>query len=755
MMSPVFEDFALEKFSAAFEEKEDAQHEEDAATIVDDIEDDDHLEVLLEEVDPAFESEEISKPENDALRRLREGVVGAFFPAQTPFGEKPVVYADWTASGRGFAPLEEFVSNKVVPFYANTHTTSSLTGLQSTLFREEGRQIIQDAVNAKKDTDLVIFTGTGATGAVNKFATLLGLEFNSRSDGIEVSRPVVFVGPFEHHSNILPWRESNAEVVNVPERKDGRGVDQNALAQLLKLYQDRPLLIGSFSAGSNVTGILEDVNGVSAVLHRHGALACWDYAAAGPYAQIDMNPNLPKDDPNHGLAYKDAVFLSVHKFVGGISTPGVLIVKQKLLACAMPGAGSIGGGTVFFVREDGHRYLSNLVEREEGGTPDVVGAIRAGLTFQLKQTVGCDTIKKRDCELGALVAAKLSSHPKIMLLGPEWRYEARLPIVAFVIRHGSRLLHYNFVSAVMNDVFGIQTRGGCMCAGIYTRRLLGVSYSSLNAIETEMVDNRELAEFIKPGFTRLSLSYFATEDEVNYILDAVRAVADHAWKLLPLYRYNTRTGEWKHKTRFAENPTRLWLRDSNLLSGDNKDKFAGVNTEKSASNVYPKPDFSKLLEQSIAQIHAAAEEAKAEQLSDQTLIFQGPSAPLRWFVMPSEVHSEVCSDCPVATAPEMQGPVNPSKYWVNVNDLPRQYSSLDDVSVESKSTSSEDSYRGPKPPAGLRVDTSTNTNNKNKIISNSSKARTGTSPKRIIWNILQKHVIRSESRLASPKQKSP
>ncbi|GBG25428.1 Cytoplasmic tRNA 2-thiolation protein 1 [Hondaea fermentalgiana] len=625
-------------------------------------------------------------PAEKAFERLRAGVVGTLDPVDTPFGVKPLVYADWTASGRAFGPIETYVREKVYPFYANTHTSSSITGLQSTCFRAEARQIIQQAVNANTRTDVVLFAGTGATGAVNKLVSVLGLDAPLRADEVSRPRPVVFVGPFEHHSNLLPWRESSAEVVCVPERQDGLGIDRDALAELLRTYADRPLLVGAFSAGSNVSGVLEDVDRISALLHRHGALACWDYAAAGPYARIDMNPVLAGEDPDRPFAYKDAVFLSTHKFVGGINTPGVLVAKKKLFGNAVPGTGSVGGGTVYFVREDGHRYLSNRVEREEGGTPDVVGAIRAGLAFQLKQSVGWANIEARDKVIGRKIAAKLGSEPKLVLLGPKWgdAEGSRLPIVSFLVRHGTRFLHYNFVSAVLNDVFGIQTRGGCMCAGLYAQRLLGLSRESVEAIEDELLRNPKHSEYLRPGFSRLSLAYFASDEELDYVLDAVCAVAQLGWKLLPQYRFNTRTGEWKHKSRFTKFPGRLWLGDANLLGATPSEP---ENEDRARPDSYAFPD---LLQQGIQQMDAAAEESAKETLGDQTQLFTPEAAPLRWFAMPSEVHAELSAgsnkwaaapvevrasegkegeeDNSALTSNPVTGPLDPFKYWAMVRE---------------------------------------------------------------------------------------
>jgi selenocysteine lyase/cysteine desulfurase len=289
------------------------------------------------------------------------------------------------------------------------------------------------------------------------------------------ARPVVFVGPFEHHSNLLPWRESSADVVMVRENENG-GVDLDHLTSVLKEYAKRPLKIGSFSAASNVTGMLAEVDKITVLLHEHNALAFWDYAAAGPYAQINMNPVMPSDQSMgsgaggvsadvRALLYKDAVFLSPHKFIGGPGASGVLIAKKRLFANAVPS--NPGGGTVFFVTGQDHRYLSNREEREEGGTPDIIGSVRAGLVLHLKRAVGAHTIESIEAKYTAMAIKALSAHPNIRLLGS--LEAARLPIFSFLIRCPAlasklsgpeqlscRFLHFNFVCALLNDLFGVQ-----------------------------------------------------------------------------------------------------------------------------------------------------------------------------------------------------------------------------------------------------------------------------------------------------------
>jgi len=315
------------------------------------------------------------------LAQINANLMGRDAVFDTPFGSRQILYADYTASGRGLKFIEDYIQQKVLPFYGNTHTTTSITGVQTTGFRDEARDIIAKCVNAKSTghdaEDCVIFTGSGSTGAVNKVLKVLGLD-NPWKKSSNKERPVVFVGPFEHHSNLLPWRESGAEVIIIRENELGQ-VDTDMLKKLLIHYADRTLKIGSFGAASNVTGIITNVNEISALLHQHGALSFWDYATCAPYIDIDMNPNVSGElGP---FVYKDAVFLSGHKFVGGPGTPGVLIIKKKLLNNAVPT--NPGGGTVLYVTKEDHYYLSNKIEREEGGTPEILGSIRLGLAFDV------------------------------------------------------------------------------------------------------------------------------------------------------------------------------------------------------------------------------------------------------------------------------------------------------------------------------------------------------------------------------------
>ena len=496
----------------------------------------------------------VTRPQTEAgaalIERIRAGIIGEGEILDGPYGLRRITYADYTASGRSLDFIEDAVREHVLPRYANTHTESSGTGLATGRLREDARQIIHAAVGGT-DEHVVIFCGSGATAAVNKLVGILELRLPDGPtrryallDQIPAGeRPVVFVGPYEHHSNELPWRETYADVVEIGADPDGH-IDLADLADKLARYADRPLRIGSFSAASNVTGSLTDTAAIAALLHAHGALSFWDYAAAGPYVAIRMAESAPGAGDG-----KDAVFLSPHKFIGGPQTPGVLIVRRDLVRNRVPTAP--GGGTVAFVDPVGHRYLDDPVAREEGGTPAIVESIRAGLVVTLKQAVGADLIQAREERLWRRALHRWAANAHIEVLGN--RRARRLSIVSLRLRHGEKYLHHNYVVALLNDLFGIQARGGCSCAGPYGHRLLAIDAEHSHAFRDEIGHG---CEGVKPGWVRLNFNYFVSDTVADYLIDAVDLIATGGHRLLGDYHFDPHTGLWRHR-HAAQTPLRL------------------------------------------------------------------------------------------------------------------------------------------------------------------------------------------------------
>ncbi len=555
------------------------------------------------------------------IRKIRDSVIGKHHETNGPFGFRLVTYADYTASGRSLSFIEDFISEHVLPYYANTHTESSSTGLQTTRFREDARAQILDSVGGTHD-DVVIFCGSGATGAINKLINILNIRIPADlDDRYELSknipseeRPVVFVGPYEHHSNELPWRESIADVVVIDLDENGHP-NLALLREALEEHADRRLKIGSFSYASNVTGIVSDTRKISNILHEHGALAFWDFAAAAPYVQIEMQ----QSEAGAG-DHKDAIFISPHKFIGGPGTPGILVVKRALLTNRVPSVP--GGGTVSYVGPDEHRYLDDHAHREEGGTPDIVGAIRAGLVFRLKDTVGASIIHEREQALLGRAIERWNQNPNIQILG---NLDAeRLSIVSFMTRHDDKYLHHNFVVSLLSDLFGIQARGGCSCAGPYGHRLLGIGFVQSKEYQTEILRG---CEGIKPGWTRINFNYFVSEKTFSFILEAVDFVAREGWKFLSMYRFAPDTGLWRHKD--WEHRANMRLRDVEFRADGVAFPHSHVKTDESALEGYLARAYKVAASLPAIGTHDACE------APDIGVHFES----LRWFSLPNECAS--------------------------------------------------------------------------------------------------------------------
>lgn len=459
------------------------------------------------------------------LEALRDGLVGRDLPIETPFGTQRLLYADYVASGRALRQVEDFVATEVLPFYANSHTEASFCGSTMTRLREEARDTIARLVNADPDCR-VVFAGSGATAGINRIVGLLRVGERVRSG----DRVTVITGPYEHHSNILPWREAGAQIVEIAEAVAG-GPDLDHLEQALSEHCRSDLLIGTFSAASNVTGILTDVDAVTRLLKTYGALAIWDYAGGGPYLPMEMQAGPGCE--------KDAIVFSPHKFPGGPGASGVMVIRDTIIDRDTPTWP--GGGTVSFVSPWEHRYIERVEAREEGGTPNVVGDIRAALVMLVKQAVGTGFILQRDAKLRRLAVERWASNPRIRLLGGSKTAEA-LPIFSFqVLDENGELVHHQLITRMLSDRRGIQARGGCACAGPYAHRLLGLDETKSADLLKRLLQGEELE---KPGWVRLNLSYLHSDEEIERILEGVDQTAEEASKLVERYAGDPQTARF-------------------------------------------------------------------------------------------------------------------------------------------------------------------------------------------------------------------
>lgn len=466
---------------------------------------------------------------------IRNNIIGIDTEYESPYGRKKLIYADWIASGRLYRPIEARFIEEIGPMIGNTHSESSITGQLMTHAYHDSLNFIKKHVNANAD-DIILSTGTGMTGALAKLQRILGLscpeQIKKYTNIPEEQRPVVFLTHMEHHSNHTSWLESIADVVVIPP-DENLLVDPILLKSELQKYSDRSLKIGSFTACSNVTGIRTPYAELAKVMHAHGGLCFVDFAASAPYDLIDMHP------PEEG-AYLDAIFFSPHKFLGGPGSAGVLIFNQDLYHNQVPD--QPGGGTVKWTNPWGGRsYFDEIELREDGGTPGFMQTIRTALSIGLKEKMGLHNIRLREMQLLNKAFTKFGSMSGVVVLAKESK--DRLGVISFYLPD----VHFNLVVQLLNDRFGIQVRGGCSCAGTYGHYLLNVDKSFSCSI-TEKIELGDLTD--KPGWVRLSLHPTTTDEELDYILEAIQLIVENAEKWKNEYVFLKSTGAFTHKSAF-------------------------------------------------------------------------------------------------------------------------------------------------------------------------------------------------------------
>ena len=478
------------------------------------------------------------------FQSFRKNIVGIDQEFDSPFGRKKIIYTDWTASGRLYAPIEEKMLHDFGPFVANTHTETNITGTAMTKAYHEARKIIKTHVNAHNN-DVLICCDHGMTGAVNKLQRILGLKISENirpyTQIPDAIRPIVFVTHMEHHSNQTSWLETIAEVVVVPCNEEGL-VCLDSFEKTVLAQKDRPIKIAAVTSCSNVTGIRTPYHKIAKLMHQNNGLCFVDFACSAPYIQIDMHP----EDEEERL---DAIYFSPHKFLGGPGSSGVLIFNDNLYKNQIPD--NPGGGTVSWTNPWGtHKYFEDIETREDGGTPGFLQTIRIALSIKLKEAMGVENMLKREEELVETVFERLNKIPNIKILAPQHQY--RLPVISFYIED----MHFNLGVKLLNDHFGIQTRGGCSCAGTYGHYLLHVDQQTSQYITCE-IDEGNLSH--KPGWLRMSLHPTTTTQELEDACYAIEQLAENFETWAEEYKYDPKTNEYTHKSARENIEVEKWF----------------------------------------------------------------------------------------------------------------------------------------------------------------------------------------------------
>jgi selenocysteine lyase/cysteine desulfurase len=465
------------------------------------------------------------------FQQFRENIIGVDQEFVSPFGKQKLIYTDWTASGRLYRPIEEKLMNEFGPYVANTHTETTISGTAMTMAYHHARNIIKKHVNANEN-DVLITDGTGMTGVVNKFQRILGLRVSENlkefTEIPKAIKPIVFISHMEHHSNQTSWLETIADVEVIPADAEGLFC-LNEFKKLVEKYSDRSFKIASITSCSNVTGIKTPYHEVAKIMHQNNGVCFVDFACSGPYVEIDMHPD--------NVSYLDAIFFSPHKFLGGPGTSGVLIFNKNLYKNNVPDCP--GGGTVSWTNPwGGHKYIDNIEDREDGGTPGFLQVIKTALAIQLKEKMGVKNILEREHELVEYVFEQLEPLENLTILANQ--HKNRLGVISFYIDD----LHYNLGVKLLNDRFGIQTRGGCSCAGTYGHYLLHVDEETSNDLICQITSGDLIK---KPGWIRMSIHPTTTSEEIKFVCESIKQLAENHKILSEDYLYDGKSNNFRHK----------------------------------------------------------------------------------------------------------------------------------------------------------------------------------------------------------------
>lgn len=559
----------------------------------------------------------MSKNETITIETLRNEIIGRNHFYQTAYGDRLLTYADFTASGRGLYFIESYLVD-LLKEYANSHTEDDFTGKITTELLHQAEKEIKKAFNALENC-IIIPAGTGSTGGINKLMEILGIyfpssvrkrmtevvtkkeipssitkleEFDIININLKSNSPVVFISPYEHHSNDIMWRENFAEVVEVELTPDGCLNIDDLEKKVSDPKFNHRFKIGSFSAASNVTGLRTNVYEIAKILHKHNAIVCFDFAASAPYVKIDMNKDAE--------SYFDAVALSPHKFLGGPGSSGLLLINKNLYDNKIAPTVA-AGGTVDYVSSYGYDFTSDPEAREKAGTPGILQIIKAALAIKLKDEIGIEKIEKIEHDYLERAFIRLVHNPSVDILGNK-DPKKRIAIVSFLIKqkdHPEKYLHPKFVTKLLNDLFGIQSRAGCSCAGPYGHRLLTIDH--VKSEKYRLVINKGF-QGIKPGWTRVNFHYSIPEYEVDFILDAIDFICQYGHVFLPQYQFNVLNGEWNHKSINTSKTTHTNIFDMNKIS------TSSFTREKSIDESQRKEIYSSYLQKATDLAHKLEQE---------------------------------------------------------------------------------------------------------------------------------------------------